>query len=161
MKRKQPPAPALPEGKAFTKGYTANPTGKGSPFGTPRMVEYRRKLTSAVSKKLTKAELIRCFEVLIDIRDDERAEKSERIAATKELLDRILGKSAVRAEVEINNTTTFEQRLVLSRVAATLIRDAGADVVEGEIAEPPQLPGPSDAESDAGTVIDGAEDVPG
>jgi hypothetical protein len=57
-----------------------------------------------VLQTMLKAEAIPSIETLVEIRDDPKARHSDKISATKELLDRYLGKSVAKVETKVTTT---------------------------------------------------------
>jgi hypothetical protein len=119
--------------------------------GGNKLAQYRRRMSKAVRGKLTHTEIQRTLEVLCEVRDARDSSYTDKLAACREILDRALGKAKVIEEITIDGGVTFEQRLLISRVTANLLRSVsdipsdGTEVVDGSLEDSGQrrLPAPA------------------
>jgi hypothetical protein len=132
--------PAPPKKKKrgpLKKGDVLNPKGNAEFLNTVKMSLYRKRMAAAVPKTFTERQLENTLKVLLEIRDDGNIDAGHRLAACREILDRMLGKSRVDVEVEVNAHATYEVRLKAALVAARLVVSEHApDISDGFIAGP-------------------------
>jgi hypothetical protein len=108
-----------------------NPALRNMPASN-RIALYRDELAKSLPKNFP-AEKVN--ELLLKLYDDAMSGNEGWRESAKIVLDRILGKPKVEAEVTVNSSTTYELRLNAALIAAKLRRadDEDPDVIDGTV----------------------------